>query len=229
MKLTTRLARKLMVNTLLALAIGSTAGAAGAAGNNSAPSKVGPNLYKWTDDAGKVHYGDHVPAEFAKQERKILNDQGVEMKTVEAARTPEQIIEDERLAAQRKEQEKIAADKASHDRMLLATFSTEDDMIMTRDGKIAAIEGQLRVTRDRIDKLELSLTELTREAAQLERSGKPVPATLQEEIVASRGQSQRYAEYIKNKHQEQETLRIQYEADIKRFRELQASQAAMIK
>jgi len=170
-----------------------------------------------------------VPAEYAKQERKILNNQGVETKTVDAARTPEQIVEDERLAVVRKEQERIAADIASHDRMLLATFSSEDDMVMTRDGKIAAIDGQLRVTRDRIDKLELSLAGLTREAAQLERSGKPVPTALQEQIVTSRAQSQRYAEYITNKHQEQETLRTQYEADIKRFRELQAIQAEMAK
>jgi hypothetical protein len=181
-------------------------------------------LYKWTDESGKVYYGDKIPPQYAKQERKVLNEQGVEVRTLEAARTPEQIAEDERLAEQRREQERIAAERASHDRMLLATFTTEDDMVMTRDGKIAAIDGVLRVTRGRIDKIEEKLTDLTREAAELERAGKPVPDNLHEEILGARGQIQRYLDYIAGKRREQEDIRAQFEADIRRFRELRAAQ-----
>ena len=181
-------------------------------------------LYKWKDESGKVYYGDKIPPQYAKQERKVLNEQGVEVRTLEAARTPEQIAEDERLAEQRREQERIAAERASHDRMLLATFTTEDDMVMTRDGKIAAIDGVLRVTRGRIDKIEENLTDLTREAAELERAGKPVPDNLHEQILGARGQVQRYLDYIAGKRREQEDIRAQFEADIRRFRELRAAQ-----
>lgn len=188
-------------------------------------SQSSPRLYKWTDDQGKVHYGDKVPPEYAKQERKVLNEQGVQVKTLEAAKTPEQLAEEERLATQRKEQERIAAEQASHDRMLLATFTTEDDMVMTRDGKIAAIDGILRVTRDRIEKIETTLSQLTREAAELERGGKPIPDSLHEEILGARGQIQRYLDYIAGKRREQENIRAQFETDIRRFRELKAAQA----
>lgn len=185
----------------------------------------GMRLYKWVDDQGKVHYGDKVPPEYARQERKVLNEQGVQVKTLEAAKTPEQLAEEARLAAQRKEQERIAAEQASHDRMLLATFTTEDDMVMTRDGKIAAIDGVLRVTRDRIEKIEGHLAELTGEAAELERAGKPIPEALHGEILGARGQIQRYVDYIATKRREQEDIRAQFEADIRRFRELKAAQA----
>jgi uncharacterized protein (DUF3084 family) len=181
-------------------------------------------LYKWTDENGKVHYGDMIPPQYSKQERKVLNDQGVEVKTLDAAKTPEQLAEEERLTAQRLEQERIAADQASHDRMLLATFTTEDDMVMTRDGKISAIDGVLRVTRDRIEKIELSLAELTREAAELERAGKPISDNLHEQILGARGQIQRYLDYIASKRREQEGIRAQFEGDIRRFRELKAAQ-----
>jgi len=139
----TLLLRTLLLRTLLAIALGSLYNVAAAAEKSPVKSKgsssqVAPNLFKWTDENGKVHYGDHVPPEYARQERKVLNEQGVEMKTLEAAKTPEQIAEEERLAAERKEQERIAADQASHDRMLLATFSTEDDIVMTRDAVQAA-------------------------------------------------------------------------------------------
>lgn len=209
---------------LLALTLG-LGGNAHAAEPKKSTGTSGHRLYKWVDEQGKVHYGDKVPPEYAKQERKVLNDQGVEVKTLEAAKTPEQIAEEERLAAQRKEQERLAAEQAAHDRMLIATFTTEDDMVMTRDGKIAAIDGVLRVTRDRIDNIEGNLSQLTREAAELERAGKPIPETLHEEILGARGQIQRYLDYIASKRREQEEIRAQFEADIRRFRELKAAQA----
>lgn len=181
-------------------------------------------LYKWTDETGKVHYGDMIPPQYSKQERKVLNDQGVEVKTLDAAKTPEQLAEEQRLAAQRLEQERIASDQLSHDRMLLATFTTEDDMVMTRDGKISAIDGVLRVTRGRIEKIELSLADLTREAAELERAGQPIPDNLHEQILGARGQIQRFLDYIAGKRREQEGIRAQFEGDIRRFRELKAAQ-----
>src|SRR4029450_7034053 len=30
-------------------------------------------LYKWVDENGIVHYGDHVPAEYSKSERQVVN------------------------------------------------------------------------------------------------------------------------------------------------------------
>jgi len=223
MKPTSPLTRTLLLHTLLAIALGGLFNVAAAADKSKrSSSQVAPNLFKWTDENGKVHYGDHVPPEYATQERKVLNEQGVEMKTLEAAKTPEQIAEEERLAAERKEQERIAADQASHDRMLLATFSTEDDMVMTRDGKIAAIDAQLRATRERIEKLEIGLSQRTHEAAELERSGKPISDALHEEILGTRGQIQRHLDYIASKRREQEDMRTQFEADILRFRELKA-------
>lgn len=185
--------------------------------------QAGP-LLKWVDENGRIHYGDRVPPAYAKQERKILNDQGVEVKTIEAAKTPEQLAEEERLAKQRREQQRIEAERAAHDRMLLATFTSEDDMVMTRDGKIAAIDAVLRITRGRIERTEQALEEMTRRAALLERSGKPIPDTLHEEIRGSRAQIQQFLDYIASKRREQESIRREFESDIRRFRELRTAQ-----
>ncbi len=187
------------------------------------PADAG-RLFKWVDENGKVHYGDKIPPEYARQERKVLNEQGVEVKTLEAAKTPEQIAEEQRLEAQRREEERRRAEEAAHDRMLLATFASEDDMVMARDGKIAAIDAVIKVTRGRIESLEENLAGYTREAAELERAGKPIPARLQDDIVAAKAQIQRYKDYIEAKRREQEAIRKQFEADIRRFRELKAAQ-----
>ncbi len=179
-------------------------------------------LYKWVDENGKVHYGDHVPAKYARQERRVLNDRAIEVKRIEAAKTPEQIEAERREAARRAEEERRRAEQEAHDRMLLSTFSSVDDMVMARDGKIAAIDSLIRVTRSRIAKLEEKLDEYTRRAASMERAGKPVPRKLSDTIQEARRQIRRYREFIEAKRAEQERIRETFEADIARFRELKA-------
>lgn len=181
-------------------------------------------LYKWVDEQGNVHYGDKVPPQYSKQERRVLNDQGVQVDKLDAAKTPEQIAEERRLEEKRREEERRLAEQRSHDRMLLATFTTEDDMIMTRDGKIAAIESVIRITQGRIEKLKLTIEEDTRRAANLERAGKKVPEDLHQRITQARAQIERYQGFIHAKHGEQEAIRKQFEDDIRRFRELKDMQ-----
>ena len=31
-----------------------------------------PKLYKWTDENGKIHYGDRIPPEYANRDRNVL-------------------------------------------------------------------------------------------------------------------------------------------------------------
>lgn len=177
-------------------------------------------MYKWQDENGKWHYGDKVPPQYADKERKVLNKQGVQVDTLERAKTREEIQQERELAEQKRQEEQRIAEQKAHDRMLLATFTSEDDMIMTRDGKIAAIDSNIRVTNGRIESLEQTLAGYTRQAANLERAGKPVPDSLHQKILSARSQIQRYLDYIASKRQEQEQIREKFEGDIKRFREL---------
>src|SRR3984893_16450355 len=39
----------------------------------------GRTLYKWVDEQGVTHYGDHIHPEYAKQERHVINSQGFEI------------------------------------------------------------------------------------------------------------------------------------------------------
>ncbi len=179
-------------------------------------------LYKWVDENGKVHYGDRIPPEYAKRERKTLNEQGVTVDVKERAKTAEEIAERDRLAKEAAEQERLRKQQAAKDRILLDTFSNEDEMIMTRNGKVDAIGAIIRVTNGRIDKLRNRLGELTAEAAQMERGGKAVPARLHDEIASTKQQIRDNESYIAQKEQEQQEIRAKYEVDIQRFREIMA-------
>jgi hypothetical protein len=182
-------------------------------------------LYKWIDENGQVRYGDKIPPQYAKDSNQTLNSQGVVVETKAAAKTPEQIAEEQRLAELEKQEEDKRRERQHQDRILLDTFTNEDEMIMTRDGKIEAIEAVVRITNGRIEKTRQRLAELNRTAANMERSGKQVPEAIQQQIAESRAQIRHNKEYIQNRKTEQQAIREKFEQDIKRFRELKILEA----
>ena len=184
------------------------------------PGETQARLYKWTDAQGIVHYGDRIPPEYAEQEQRRLNEQGVTVEIRERAKTPEELAEERRIAERKAAEEERRRQQQARDRILLDTFSNEDEIIMTRDGKISAIDAIISVTQGRFDSLRNRLAELTTRAANLERSGKPVPDNLHEDIRSARQQITANESYILQKEQEQDETRAKYEADIQRFREL---------
>lgn len=177
-------------------------------------------MYKWTDAQGNVHYGDRIPPEYAEQEQRRLNEQGVTVEVKERSKTPEELAEERRLAEIKAAEEERRRRQQAQDRILLDTFSNEDEIIMTRDGKLNAIDAIVRVTEGRIESLRSRLTELTTRAANLERGGKVVPDTLHQDVRSARQQIDNNQAYIAQKEREQQDIREQYEADIQRFREL---------
>jgi len=98
-------------------------------------------------------------------------------------------------------------------------------MILTRDGKIEAIEAVIRVTKSRTEKIKQRLAKQRLRAANLERSGKAVPQKLQQDIREARGQIRYNSDYISNRRKAQQTIGKKFELDIKRFRSLKMAEA----
>jgi hypothetical protein len=192
--------------TLLAVTILLAAGTADA------------KMYRWVDDDGKVHYSDKVPPDDAKQARSELNSRGVEVEHVEAAKTPEELARQAELERLRAEQQRLIEKQEAEDRVLLATFRSEDDIIMARDGKITAVSVMISILRNNIKNAKTRLADLQMVAAERERSGKKVlPITL-EQIEEKRSQiSESYASILQ-REQEQEEIRKKFQYDLERFR-----------
>ena len=51
-------------------------------------------------------------------------------------------------------------------------------LLIARDGKLASVDALIQLTNSRIESTESRLREYAAEAAEFERSGKPVPAVL---------------------------------------------------
>jgi hypothetical protein len=177
-------------------------------------------MFKWVDENGRIHYSDRVPPQHSKQERREYDGSGRTVKVYERARTPEEKAEAARLAAIEEEKRKQAEMKAVHDRSLLATYSSEEDMLLARDGKLASVDALIQLTNSRIESTETRLREYAAEAAEFERSGKPVPAILQDQIKTARELITENREFVQQKEIERENIAARFDADIARYRGL---------
>jgi hypothetical protein len=189
-----------------------------------ASTAVAERTFKWTDNEGQIHYGNRVPPEYAKAERRVINEQGRTVKVYEAAKTPEEKATAKK-AADLAARKKVLDDKqAIHDHSLLATYASEQDMQLARDGKVASVEALLQLTNSRIESMKQRLLGLTEEAATYERSGKQLPHTLESQIKNLRAQITKNEGFVEEKSQELAGINRQFDADINRYIELTAEQ-----
>jgi hypothetical protein len=184
---------------------------------------VAERTFKWVDTDGQVHYGNRVPPEYAKAERKVINEQGRVVMVYEAAKTPEEKAAAEKAAAAAAREKALAEKQAIRDHSLLATYASKQDIELARNGKVASIEGLLQLTSSRIESMKLRLLELTEEAATYERSGKQLPHTLESQIKKLRAQVAKNEVFVREKEQELDRLNKQFDADISRYIELTAN------
>lgn len=182
-------------------------------------------LNKWVDEEGVTHYGDRVPAKYLKQQRSILNEQGItvkkhksveELEAEAAAKQKMQSINKEKMIAERK--------KALRDRVLLETFTTERDILISRDARIDAINSHIQLTETIIKDHERKLADLKKRIESLEKSGKDVPENMRKEVVSVSRQLETNYQYVENKTTERQAIIADFDEDIKRFRELKAPQ-----
>ena len=148
---------------------------------------VSAGIKCWTNKDGFRECGDRLPPEYARGGHEEISNSGVKIKVTERAKTPEELEEARRHAADLAERERVArvqaAEQLAHDQVLLQTFATEEDLLLARDGKLAVIESRIKLAQNRVAKMETNLEQLKAQAAQQERAGRTVAADLQERIA----------------------------------------------
>jgi len=186
---------------------------------SAAAPKSGGAIKCWSNKEGVRECGESVPPEFAQQGHEVIKKSGA-VEEWERAKTPEEMAEekakaDAEAAVKGAEQEKIRQDG-----ILMATFSTVEDIERVRDEQVAALDATISVTKTRNSKIQEDLDKRIQAAASEERAGKTPNAALLKDIESLRRQTDDNQKFIDAKHQEQEAIRQQYEGKIQRFKEL---------
>ncbi len=179
--------------------------------------QVYAKMYRWIDDQGQVIFSDQVPQDQITRKRESLNESARVVEVVEEAKTDEQIELEKRLMKLRREQEKIIERQKSHDRVLLSTFRSLDDMKMAIKGKLSALDAQRKVAEGNLLRLRLQLKQQQMKAASYERNGQKVPTKLLSEIAASKEQIEAARNEILRHIEKKMGINKEFEMDIARF------------
>lgn len=197
-----------IIATLMLIAAAAPAGA----------QDSGRKLYKWVDNQGQVHFGDHVPDEYANQERRVFNKQGVEIERVEAQKTPEQ-------QAAEDQKNKAAEERLRRDHNLVTTFASVEEIERLRDQRLGLLADQIKVATQFLEilhgRLEKMRSDVTRFKPYSEKPTAPrMPDLMAEDLVRIGADIRTQEDNLRQKRDEESDLRVQFTSDIARYKEL---------
>lgn len=204
-----------------AVAVGSAGAAANKTpGKNAAKGEIS---YRWTDEHGVVHYGDHVPPEYAKSERAVLNADGIVIRKLEAEKTAEQRASEAAL-------NRDVEARRQHDRFLLNTYTSVRDIETLRDQRIDQIVGQSAAAQQYVDTLNTRLSGLQAKAQlykpySSDADARRMPDDLAADLVRTVSELRAQNNILLTKQQEHASVARQFQADIERFADLQSGRA----
>lgn len=174
-------------------------------------------MYRMVDENGNVYFSDQVPPEKAKNKRETLGEDARVLNVLDKAKTPEQLEQQKKLDALRKEQEKIVAKQAANDKVLLSTFRNLEDMNRVLENKQLAFAAQQKVIEGNIQRYEQQLLQQQQQAADHERNGRKVPDKLLSEIASTRQQIDATKQEHGRLAAERQKMENEFKADMARF------------
>jgi hypothetical protein len=175
-------------------------------------------VYKWVDEQGVTHYGDHIPPEYAAQEQHVINSQGVEINRLEAQKTPEQLAADDQKRAE-------AEQNRNRDRNLLNTYGSVQEIERLRDQRVTLLSDQIKVTSQFLEVLngrlkKLRAGSLSYKPYSSDPKAPAMPDQFAEDLVRLDNDIRTQQQNLSEKHSEETTMSKQFESDIARFKEL---------
>jgi hypothetical protein len=178
----------------------------------------GRTLFKWVDEQGITHYGDHIPPEYAGQEQRVINSQGVEINHLDAQKTAEQLAADDQKKAD-------AQQSLNRDHNLLNTYASVQEIERLRDQRVTLLTDQIKVTSQFLEVLDGKLKKL-RSAGMyykpynMDAKAPVMPDQVAEDLVRVRNDIRTQQLNLTEKRSEETTMSKQFESDIARFKEL---------
>ena len=185
-------------------------------------------LYKWVDENGNIRYSDRLPPDQTKNRHQQLNSQGMVLSTKDAAKSPEETAIDaesnRKLEEQQRKETRIKSEQDRHDRVLLLTFSSEEEIEHARDNRMQVMDSVILLIESSIETTQGKLDQLTDQAQDVYISkGNEVPGGLAQKIEHFERKIESRDEQLQLRLTEKEKLRQKYEADLERFRLLRSA------
>ncbi|MBS0569381.1 MAG: DUF4124 domain-containing protein [Proteobacteria bacterium] len=182
--------------------------------------------YRWKDAQGVVHFDDVLSDAAIKAGYAIVNANGMTIRRVPPPKTDEQLKADAIADARKAAEQKLAAEQARDDAQMLAAYPDEQELVEAQQAQLAMIDQYVESTRISLHSQEKSLSDMLAHAADLERTGKPIPIALSKQIEALRSNIENQKNYIAAKQQEKIDSAAKFATELAHYRALKAKSAA---
>ena len=174
------------------------------------------NIMCWQNKQKIRECGGTVPPEYAQQRIEVLNEQGMVIKVIEPRKSKADLA---REAQEAKKQEALD-ERRRQDMILLQTFTTEQDLLDSRDKKVATLDGTISIANGNLRILNNNLEQLQKQAANHERAGQAIPKQLVADIDSVKNQIAENEKYVTTKQKAREDIIDKSTDDLKRYRQL---------
>ena len=178
----------------------------------------GRKTYCCTDANGRQACSDVLPQQCYGRAYREINAQGVTIRRVDAPPTAEQRAARDAEARKAKEEEARRMEQDRRNRALLATYTSEQDIDLTRDRAVADIRKSIKATQEKQAELAKQKQKLDAEAEFYRKS--PMPPQLQAQIRDNDTEMKVHQAAIDDRHKEIEAVKARYESEKLRYREL---------
>lgn len=170
-------------------------------------------MYKCVDAKGKSYYSDKMNPDCAKGTE--LNRHGVVMPKREVDKP-----------AKPSPAPKSANEQARRDRALMATYTTEEEIDAARDRTLVIPLQGAKSIESKLEKANRQLTDLKDQADAIASQKKALPAHLLEDINGNQRKITALEASLEQRKSQSDAIRLRFEADKQRFRELKGQAAA---
>jgi hypothetical protein len=178
---------------------------ANAAGNDGSASPSSKRIVKWVDAQGATHYGDKLPAQEAGRNNTEISNQGIVVKRNVKADTNAEQQDQEKLAAQRK------------DNILLASYTKVEEIDLARDRNLEMDQATLQALSVQKENVANRTARNEKTAASFRKRNKPLPPYLNDELKQAKTEIGKLDQQIAERKLSMEATRKRFADEKARF------------
>ncbi|MDD2721161.1 MAG: DUF4124 domain-containing protein [Gallionella sp.] len=175
--------------------------------------------YKWVDDHGVTHIEQTIPPEYANKDRKTLNKSGTVVRS-EDVLTAEERRAKESEAAKSKAESDAVRDQKRHDKSLISTYSSIDEIELSRQRNIQQLETRIAGIQAKLKITSAKLAGLAADFESRKKAGQKIPGSLYDDLSETQNQLNRLKLDLDKYNAEKQQVDARFEADKVRYREL---------
>lgn len=201
----------------LLLAIGFVGG-----GLLSASAIAAGGVQCWTDNQGQRACGDSVPPQYARQRREVFDSQGRVRQVKPREKTEAEVAAEEKA---KREADALALKQQKqrdYDRFLLSTYNSEKEIEHARDERITMLDGRQRLVAKSVADNQKAIDQQQRLIDNLTKAGKKPGVALTRKLDELKQTLTDNKAALANYAAEKQQVTDKYNADLARYRELNA-------